>query len=199
MEPYLAKGLAGVVLAGVSFKGVLFCMRLLSVEFKPVATRLVNVEFKSVFSLDTPRAVEAPLDSTPLMPALVLDPAREEARSVSPSREFEPDLFKPGVVGSSVVLRAVRPPSLEFDPDLVKPGFSAAVSLAVLFKVEFKLVLEAEFEEVRVRFKLVLAAVVPVLRVVAVVFPTTLYRIFRSSSKFFYFSFILSAFETILL
>jgi len=78
------------------------------------------------------------------MVALVLEPALDEARSVRPSLELESDLFRPGVVGSSAPLRAVRPPSLEFEPDLVRAGLSAGTSF-VLLRVEFRFVLEAAF------------------------------------------------------
>ena len=110
--------------------------------FRAEPTFFVSVELRSVLSREAPRAVYEP--SPALMVALVLEPALDEARSVRPSLELESDLFRPGVVGSSAPLRAVRPPSLEFEPDLVRAGLSAATSFVAL-SVEFRLVLEAAF------------------------------------------------------
>jgi hypothetical protein len=166
---------------GVSFMGVLFCVRLLSVVFKPAPTLLVNVEFKSVLSLDAPRAVYAPLPSTPLILVRVLEPDLTVDVPVNPILLLEFYLLRPveGVPGSAVA-RAVTPPSLELDPDLVMPGLSAAVVSFLLFKVEFKFVLEAV--DLSVLLRPVLAATPPVFLEVAVVLPTTDWRYLRSSA-----------------
>lgn len=118
----------------------------MSVVLRAFPTFLVKVEFRSVLSLDAPRAVCAPLPSTPLIPVLVLEPdltpVEVAGRSVKPSLEFDPDLFKPGVVGSSAGLRAVTPPRRELELDLFKPGVEGvaasasflAASLYVVFR-----------------------------------------------------------------
>lgn len=186
--------------------GVLFWIRALRVVFREFPTFLVKVELRSVLSLDTPRAVYEPPPSTPLIPVLVLEPdlvaVAVEGRSVRPNLEFEPDLFKPGVVGSSVALRAVKPPRRELELDLARAGFSAAVASASFFAASLYVVfrgfaLAAATFLLRVLLRFVLAGM-PVFLETGPGLVVPLWRSFRSSSRFFCFSLIRSAFETIL-